>query len=136
MKTHTLNVRIYYEDTDAGGIVYHANYLNFGERARCELLRELDLECSKLVEKAGLMFVVKHADIEYIRPAVLDDALQVLTTVERMKNTSFVVRHIVQKDGENICEMHVTLVCIDANSFKPISMPETIRSGFEPYLEG
>ncbi len=135
MTAHIIDIRIYYEDTDAGGVVYHANYLNFAERARCELLRSIGLECSKLEADLGIIFVVKHIDIEYMRPAMLDDALQVLTTIEKMKNTSFLARHKIQKNGETICEMHVTLVCVDTNTIKPVSLPDILRSKFQSLLE-
>ena len=135
MTAHEIDIRIYYEDTDAGGVVYHANYLNFGERARCELLRSIGHECSTLEETLGMIFVVKHADIEYMRPAVLDDALKVVTTIEKMKNTSFLARHCVQKQGETICEMHVTLVCVDTNTIKPVPIPDVLRTALQPLIE-
>ena len=135
MKSHTIDIRVYYEDTDAGGIVYHSNFLNFGERSRCEMLRDFGHQCSNLEKELGVMYVLKHADIEYIHPGFLDDALQVVTTVAEMKNTSFKMRHIVKRDNENICEMLVTLVCVDTNTIKPVRLPDILRTEFEPYLE-
>jgi len=135
MTAHKIDIRIYYEDTDAGGVVYHANYLNFAERARCELLRTMGLECSKMEQELGMIFVVKHIDIEYIRPAMLDDALQILTTIKSMRNTSFLAHHVVQKNGETICEMLVTLVCVDTNTIRPISLPDILRTEFQKLLE-
>ena len=134
MKAHTTSFRVYYEDTDAGGIVYHSNYLKFAERGRCDMLRDLGLECSTITEKLGMMFVLKHADIEYLKPAALDDLLEVQTMVESMRNTSFQMRQIVHKDDEEICNMLITLVCVDANAIKPIRLPEILREKFEPYL--
>ena len=132
---HTIDIRIYYEDTDAGGIVYHSNFLNFAERARCELLRSLGHHASKVEKELGIMFVIKHADIEYIQPAVLDDLLQVGTTIAEMNNTSFKMRQIVRKNGVDICQMLITVVCVGTKTIKPIRLPDILRSEFEPYLE-
>ncbi len=134
MTAHKIDIRIYYEDTDAGGVVYHANYLNFGERARCEMLRDMGHEASKLEKEFGSIFVVKHIDIEYNRPAMLDDALQVVTTIEKLKNTSFLTKHQIQKNGEIICEMLVTLVCVDTNTIRPISLPDILRTKLQKLL--
>jgi len=128
MIAHSIDIRIYYEDTDAGGIVYHSNFLNFAERARCELLRDVGYECSTIENELGLLFVVKHADINYIKPARLDDALQVKTTVEAMRNTSFQMRQIVQKNGTDLCNMLVTLVCVETKHIKPVRLPDILRN--------
>ena len=135
MSAHTLNIRIYYEDTDAGGIVYHSNFLNFAERARCELLRDVGYECSNIEEELGLLFVVKHADINYIKPAKLDDALQVKTTVEAIRNTSFKMRQIVQKDGTDLCDMLVTLVCVETKNIKPVRFPDILREKLDQFID-
>ncbi|NCT41615.1 MAG: tol-pal system-associated acyl-CoA thioesterase [Alphaproteobacteria bacterium] len=135
MNAHILDIRIYYEDTDAGGIVYHSNFLNFAERARCELLREVGYECSKIEQDLGFLFVVKHADIEYIKPARLDDALQVKTTLESMRNSSFQMRQIVQKDGQDLCNMLITLVCVETNEIKPVRFPDILREKLNHYAE-
>jgi len=132
MNAHILDIRIYYEDTDAGGIVYHSNFLNFAERARCELLREVGYECSKIEQDLGFLFVVKHADI---KPARLDDALQVKTTLESMRNSSFQMRQIVQKDGQDLCNMLITLVCVETNEIKPVRFPDILREKLNHYAE-
>ena len=129
------DIRVYYEDTDAGGIVYHSNFLNFCERARCEMLRDFGYEASKIEKDLGLMFVIKHADIEYIAPGKLDDALEVLTTVAEMKNTSFKMNHTIQKDGNALCKILITVVSVDVKSIKPVRLPDILRTKFEPYLE-
>lgn len=134
MKAHTTNFRIYYEDTDAGGIVYHSNFLKFAERGRCEMLRDLGYECSKFEENLGMMFVLKHADIEYIKPAMLDDFLEVETMVASMRNSSFQMRQAVHKDGQEICTMLITLVCVDTKTIKPIRLPDVLREKFKPYM--
>ncbi len=133
-KPHSISFRVYYEDTDAGGIVYHSNYLKFAERGRCELLRELGHECSYLEEELHMMYVLKHADIDYIKPAMLDDLLEVQTSIAFMRNTSFQMRQNVLKNGEDICRMLVTLVCVDTKTIKPVRLPDILREKLEPYI--
>ena len=134
MKIHKTQFRVYYEDTDAGGIVYHSNYLKFAERGRCELLREFGVECSTMVEKTGLQFVLKHADINYIAPSMLDDLLEVHTQVAAMRNTSFQMLQTIHKNNVEICRLTLTLVCVDAKSIKPVRLPDDLRDKFKPYL--
>lgn len=132
---HKIKTRVYYMDTDSGGVVYHPNYLNFAERARCELLREVGYQVSDLEKDLGYMFVLKHADIEYLAPAFLDDELEIVTKLMYMKNSSFKTRQIVRKNNEDICVMHVTLVCVDANTIKPVRLPNILREKLKPYCE-
>jgi acyl-CoA thioester hydrolase len=135
MTSHKIDIRIYYEDTDAGGVVYHANYLKFGERARSEFLRHIGHECGNLEKEFGFIFVVKHIEVEYIRPAFLDDALTIVTTLTEMKNSSFRMLHEVKRGEEILCQLYVTLVCVDTNTIKPIRIPDEIRTGFEKLLK-
>lgn len=134
MKTHKIDFRVYYEDTDAGGIVYHSNFLKFAERGRCEMLRDLGYECSKFEEELNVIFVLKHADIEYKKPARLDDLLEVQTKVATMRNTSFQMQQTIHKDGEEICAMLITLVCVDTKTIKPVRLPDILRDKFTPYM--
>jgi len=137
-QSHITPIRVYYEDTDSGGIVYHPNFLSFGERARCELMRDLGYQCSDIDEKLGLQFVVKHADIEYIKPARLDDALEVHTSILAMRNTSFQCVHDIKKaddkEGKDICKIIVTLVCVDTNEIKPVRIPDLLRNQLQTYI--
>lgn len=135
MSEHVIDIRVYYEDTDAGGIVYHSNYLNFAERARCEMMRDLGHQCSTLHDDENIMFVLKAAELDYIAPSKLDDALQVATTVSYMKNTSFQLHQNVRKDGKDICRMIVTLVCVNTDTIKPVRLPDELRTKLEPYLK-
>jgi acyl-CoA thioester hydrolase len=135
MSAHTMPVRIYYEDTDAGGVVYHANYLKFGERARSEFLRHIHHQCSTLAKDLDVLFVVKHIDVEYIRPAFLDDLLEVKTTITELKNSSFRMRHVITKAGEFVCDLYVTLVCVEADTIKPVRVPEILRRAFENLID-
>ncbi|MCB1531302.1 MAG: tol-pal system-associated acyl-CoA thioesterase [Alphaproteobacteria bacterium] len=132
---HKFPIRVYYEDTDAGGIVYHSNFLNFCERARCEMLRDLGYQVTKIAKDFGLMFVIKHADVEYISPGRLDDSLEVVTSIADIKNTSFKMTQIVEKSGQILCKILITVVCVDIQSVKPVRLPDELRTAFDPYLE-
>jgi acyl-CoA thioester hydrolase len=153
---HTLPIRIYYEDTDAGGVVYHANYLNFAERGRTEFLRATGFENNTLEKEEGILFVVRHIDIDYLKPSFLDDSLELVTTIQTMKNTSFTMHQRAKRpnkkgDGtenhdnksiygdenkeEAICDMHVVIVCVDTKDYKPVRIPETVKAAFRAYLE-
>ncbi len=135
MTQHNLDIRVYYEDTDAGGVVYHANYLNFAERARTEWLRSLGHQNSDLSKEFGIIFVVKHVDIEYIRPAVLDDELQMRTHIKTMKNSSFTMQQSLYRGDEMLADMHVAVVCVDTNTIKPVRLPDILRSEFKTFIE-
>lgn len=143
-KIHTIEHRVYYENTDAGGIMYHGQYLNFAERGRTELLRAIGYQSSDLTKDLGIMFVARHVDINYYAPAFLDDLLEVRTSVAALKNSSFTMRQslfrhkngIDDKEAEKIAEVMVTLVCVKADGIKPIRVPDTLREKFEDYLEG
>lgn len=131
---HEMDVRVYYEDTDAGGVVYHANYIAYGERARAEFLRHIGHQSSDLAKDCGVSFVVKHIEVEYHQPAFLDDLLNVHTTITSMKNSSFIMHHQVKKGGAIITDMHVVLVCVDANALKPVRIPDVLRTEFEKLI--
>lgn len=144
---HQLSCRVYYENTDAGGIVYHGQYLNFAERGRTEFLREIGYQSSTLVKDVGVMFVARYLDINYFAPAFLDDMLEVHTSIAELKNTSFTMRQTFfrhndpvkddndEKDAEKIAELMVTLVCVKADSIKPVRVPDMLRDAFGKYLE-
>ena len=108
MAHHDMKIRIYYEDTDAGGVVYHGSYLNFAERGRTEFLRDIGHQNSDLRKEFGVIFVVKHMDIEYVSPGFLDDILRLETSIEEMKNSSFVMRQTLYCENRNdvlVCDM-------------------------------
>jgi acyl-CoA thioester hydrolase len=118
--------RVYYADTDAGGIVYHSNYLNFCERARTELLRAKGIVQSKLISDFGISFVVKSIKIDFNRPAKLDDLLTIRTQI--IESSSIILKmkqNIFNTKGENIIEAKVEIVCLNKNS-KPVRIPKTI----------
>jgi len=134
-KTHKLNIRVYYEDTDAGGIVYHAQYLNFGERARTEFLRDVGFQNSELQNNIGVMFVVANIAIDYQKTAHLDDALVIETTIKKIKNTSFIMNQRTVRDGETVANMEVVLVCVNTKTYKPTRLPENVKQAFQAFVE-
>lgn len=132
---HTIDIRVYYEDTDAGGIVYHANYLNFGERGRTEFLRATGFQNSDIHNSVGVMFVVRHIEIDYLKTAHLDDLLQMETTIQEMRNTSFTMHQRTVRDGQPVADMRVVLVCVDTTTYKPTKIPIDVKAAFQAYLE-
>ncbi|MGO1295779.1 MAG: tol-pal system-associated acyl-CoA thioesterase [Vibrio sp.] len=121
-------VRIYYEDTDAGGVVYHANYLRFFERARTEFLRDAGMNQQSFLEQ-GTGFVVRHMDIDFIRAARLDDQLIVKSWVINMKRASMdFCQELVNPDGNVLCKTIVKVAYIDNVNMKPIAMPSTLTT--------
>lgn len=124
---HVFPVRVYYEDTDAGGIVYHSNYLRFAERARTELLRDFGIDHKSLLANDGLMFAVRRCEAEYILPAHLDDALDVRTRCIKSMAASFWLEQIVERAGETLVEMKVRLVCLKPDG-RPARIPDSVCS--------
>lgn len=126
-------VRVYYEDTDAGGVVYHANYLRFMERARTEWLRALGFDQRRLAEEQGVVFAVRRATTEFIAPAVLDDELLVRTGIGRRARVSmtFEQRIIRQDGGATLCAAEIQVASLDAGRFRPCPVPETIIRAME-----
>ena len=130
---HVIPIRVYYEDTDAGALVYYANYLKFIERGRTELLRSAGFENKSLLDNQGIAFVVRHISADYLKPACLDDLLQVETVVNQIKNASVLMKQAIRRDDEIIFAADVTLACIDAKQRIPVRLPADIRQGFEKY---
>lgn len=130
MMTHELPIRIYYEDTDTGGVVYYANYLKFAERGRTELLRARGLENSVLQSTCGILIVVKHVEIDYKKPARLDDSLLIKTSVVDIGASSVKMAQSVYRDAELICQVDVVLVCISAATGRPVRWPKQLAGAF------
>ena len=124
----TLPIRIYWEDTDAGGIVYYANYLKFMERARTEWLRALGVEQEPLRLEQGLMFVVVHADVQFKKPARYGDMLQVSCALKERSRVSMTFEQIVRRAGSNdvLVSGEVKIACLDAIKLKPRGLPESV----------
>ncbi len=129
--THTIPIRIYYENTDAGGVVYHAQYINFGERARAEYLRDIGFQSSDIARELNVHFVVRHLEVDYLKPAFLDDLLSCQTTTLEIKNTSFILLHEFHRGDEMIAKIKVTLVCVRTDDIKPVRLPEDLRAAMQ-----
>lgn len=125
--THEFPLRIYYEDTDAGGIVYHANYLKFAERARTEMIRDMGITNGELRDNHNVLIVVRHIDIDYSASAVLEDGLIVQTSVPEVGRTSFTMKQIVMRDGLACATLIVKLVCINTDSGRPVRLPQILK---------
>ena len=126
-------LKVYYEDTDSGGVVYYANYLKFLERARTEALFSIGFSNKKIQEECDALIIVKSCNIEYKKSAFLEDKLTIRSFVKSITKTSFFMNQIITKDEKIIVEAQVHLVFIDKNG-KPIKIPEDIYSKFKPYF--
>ncbi len=129
--THQHTIRMYYEDTDAGGVVYYANYLRFAERARTEYLRSLGFENSEIRDNYGILIVVKSVEAEYLSPARLDDVLVMRSRLVSVKNTSFVMEQKAYRDDVCIFNMTIVLVCVDDGQGKPARIPDNLKTAFQ-----
>lgn len=129
---HTL--RIYWEDTDAGGVVFYANYLKFFERARTEWLRSLGFGQEQLRADTGAIFIVSETRVRYLRPARLDDVLTVTVDVQHAGQASMTVAQVAWRDGERLTEGTIRIGCVDAQSFRPRRMPEPLLKMMAEYM--
>ncbi len=121
-------VRVYYEDTDSGGVVYYANYLKFMERARTELLRNCGFEQDQLIEEEGVLFAVRRVEADYLRPARFNDALTVSASVASRGKVSVTFTQEIRlaETGQLLCRGEVKVVCLDAARFRPHPLPEKL----------
>lgn len=124
-------VRVYHEDTDGGGVVYHANYLKFMERARTEWLRSLGFEQTVLKSRMRIMFVVRGLALQYLRPAQFDDALMVSTRLTRTGRSLLQFEQTIRRDDTLLTRATVEVACIDAEKFKPVPIPIPIRNAMQ-----
>jgi acyl-CoA thioester hydrolase len=126
MKRFSWPVRVYYEDTDAGGVVYYANYLKFFERARTEWLRSFGLNQDTLAQQEGLIFVVRRASLDFVRPARLDDMLEV--TVEPLKLARVYVQLAQEawRGAQMLARAEIQVACLNLRTFKPAAMPQFV----------
>ncbi|WXT99709.1 MAG: Acyl-CoA thioester hydrolase YbgC [Catillopecten margaritatus gill symbiont] len=123
-----LSVRVYYEDTDSGGVVYCANYLKFIERGRSEYLRELGFEQDELIANHNTIFAVRSLNAQYRAPARFNDLLTVQTEIEKIGRASLIFLQKITHSGENtvLFEAQITVACLHADSFKPCAIPSII----------
>lgn len=122
-----LALRVYYEDTDAGGVVYYANYLRFLERARTEWLRALGVDQGPLARAAGIAFAVRSLTAEFLKPARLDDLIEVVSTIEELGRAQVVFRQVIRRGHETLLEATVRVACIDVAKGKAVAMPKDIH---------
>ena len=124
---HVLPLRIYYEDTDAAGIVYYANWLRFLERGRTELLRVLGQEHSALREERGINWVVRRCTIDYLRPARLDDTIEVVTRCGELRGASLDMIQEARRQGETLVRADLVVACMNATG-RPVRLPAHVRT--------
>lgn len=130
---HEFPIRIYYEDTDAGGIVYYANHLKFAERARTEFLRSLGFENSTFIRENGTFIVVRSLSADYIKPARLDDLVTVKTSIKSLSGASFDLLQIITKGEDILFKMSVTLVTMNIAG-SPVRLPAILKDEFSKFL--
>lgn len=129
MREFNWQVRVYYEDTDSGGVVYYANYLRFMERARTEWLRSLGVEQDILAQQDGIIFAVRSIQLEYVKPAKFNDLLDVSVVISNSGKASMTFdQSISQADGQKLllCTGKVKIACLNSETFKPQAIPEKI----------
>jgi acyl-CoA thioester hydrolase len=124
---HRHALRVYYEDTDAGGIVYYANYLKFAERARTEMMRQAGVPHAEMVARDGVMFAERRGEVDYLGSARLDDLLDVETRLLKVGGASLEAEQIVRRDGDTLALIRIRLACIDRHG-RPARLPPPIRA--------
>jgi len=130
--THVHRVRVYYEDTDAGGIVYYANYLKYAERGRTEFLRELCGDDYARMLESGMGFVVRRCSVDYDRPARLDDLLEVHSQIVELGAASLSAKQVVRREDNELVRMLVDLACVDRGG-RPARIPPPLRQALEDF---
>ena len=127
----SIPLRVYYEDTDAGGVVYYANYLRFFERCRTEWMRQTGCDQSRLAMDAGLGFVARKASCEYLRPARLDDQLQIGLEVEKLTRVRVVFRQYARRGDDNLVTGTVEIACVNLATMTPAAIPDLLHRQLE-----
>lgn len=136
MSGFVLPVRVYYEDTDSGGVVYYANYLRFMERARTEYLRSCGFEQDEVLRDHGVLFAVRSVQVEYLRPARFNDLLEVSAEIKDCRGASIDFVQQVRRSGELLCEGSARVVSIDGERFRPRPVPRIILQALRTSVEG
>ena len=130
-KVFSWPVRVYFQDTDAGGVVYHAAYVNFMERARTEWLRTFGYSNAGLMKELGVVFVVRSITLDYLKPALLDDLLTVTARIKEIGRSRVTLLQSVLRVKEVLTEGEVHLVCVNVQTFKPVSVPDVLRKQWD-----
>lgn len=126
----TWPIRVYFQDTDAGGVVYHASYVNFMERARTEWLRSCGYSNAGLMHTFGLLFVVRSLKLAYLKPALLDDMLTATAQIAEIGRSRLLLKQTILRDGAMLTVGEVELVCVEKESFRPMRIPEALRANW------
>tara|TARA_B100000965_G_scaffold329326_1_gene292720 strand:- start:277 stop:678 length:402 start_codon:yes stop_codon:yes gene_type:complete len=129
-KEFKYETKVYYEDTDAGGVVYYANYLKFLERARTEMINSFKLNNKKLLNDYKTLIIVKSINIEYKKPAILEDKLQIYSTIKSITKASFAMCQKIKKNEELVLEADIHLVTVNPEG-KPIKIPEALEENLK-----
>ena len=129
-KKFSFTVKIYYEDTDVGGVVYYANYLKFLERARSEAIYSLGYTNSSILERFGVLLIVKSCNIEYKKPARFEDTLEIISEIKSFTKTSFLMKQSISRINEIISDAEIHIVSVDKNG-KPSKIPEDLKKKLE-----
>ncbi len=124
------SIRVYFQDTDAGGVVYHASYVNFMERARTEWLRSCGYSNAGLMHTFGLLFVVRSLKLDYLKPALLDDMLAATAQIAEVGRSRLLLKQTILRDGVVLTVGEVELVCVEKESFRPMRIPEVLRANW------
>lgn len=127
-KEFSYNLKIYYEDTDAGGVVYYSNYLKFFERARSEAIYSLGLSNKKLLDEYGILILVKSCNVDYLKPALFEDQIKVISSIESFSKTSFKMNQKIYKKNEILTTLNVKLVVVN-KSGRPTKVPDILKEG-------
>ncbi|SMF32710.1 acyl-CoA thioester hydrolase [Tistlia consotensis] len=134
-REHCLPLRVYYEDTDAAGIVYYANYLRFAERGRSEFLRLAGIDQRPLFDSQDLAFAVRHASLDYRWPARLDDRLEVRSRLVRLGAASVEIAQRIVRDRQTLVTIMVKVACVALSDGKPKRLPAAVRTALEPFAQ-
>ncbi len=120
-------VRVYYEDTDAGGVVFYANYLKFYERARTEMLRAMGFEQDKLITHERVIFVVRSVQLDYLKPARFNEMLNVTATLSKVKSASLTFEQTITRNDELLNTASIRIGCLDSDSLRPKLIPDALK---------
>ena len=121
-------MRVYFQDTDAGGVVFHATYLDFLERARTEWLRAMGFDQTELARRFKLVFMVRQLEVAYVKPALLDDLVTVTAEVEKLGRAQLTFRQEIRRGAEILLRALVNVACVETTEFKPVPIPEALRA--------
>tara|TARA_Y100000591_G_C21570914_1_gene563383 strand:+ start:52 stop:447 length:396 start_codon:yes stop_codon:yes gene_type:complete len=124
-KKFSYNLKVFYEDTDVGGVVYYANYLKFFERARSEAIKSLGFTNTKLLKNYKILIIVKSCNIDYLAPSKLEDKLKVISEIKEVKRSSFKMLQIIKKNNITITIAEILLVCVNQKG-KPVKIPNVL----------